>query len=133
MRANLYSSLASLKIGLDILLKEEHVELTRLMGHGGLFKTKGVAQRILAAAVDAPVTVMDTAGEGGAWGMAVLAQYMIQKKDGETLPQYLDGRVFAGQSGTTVSPAPEDVEGFNSFIEMYKKGYPIEQAAVESM
>ena len=133
MRANLYSSLASLKIGLDILLKEEHVELTRLMGHGGLFKTKGVAQRILAAAVDAPVTVMDTAGEGGAWGMAVLAQYMIQRKDGETLPQYLDNRVFAGQSGTTVSPVPEDVEGFNSFIEMYKKGYPIEQAAVESM
>ena len=76
---------------------------------------------------------MDTAGEGGAWGMAVLAQYMIQRKDGETLPQYLDNRVFAGQSGTTVSPVPEDVEGFNSFIEMYKKGYPIEQAAVESM
>ena len=96
-------------------------------------KSDLTSQRILAAAVDAPVTVMDTAGEGGAWGMAVLAQYMIQRKDGETLPQYLDNRVFAGQSGTTVSPVPEDVEGFNSFIEMYKKGYPIEQAAVESM
>jgi len=133
MRANLYSSLASLKIGLDILLKEEHVEVTKLMGHGGLFKTKGVGQSILAAAVNAPVTVMDTAGEGGAWGMAVLAQYMIQKEAGETLPQYLNNKVFAGQSGTTLSPKREDVEGFNQFIEIYKKGYPIEQAAIENL
>lgn len=133
MRANLYSSLASLKIGLDILLKDEHVKVTRLMGHGGLFKTKGVGQSILAAAVDAPVTVMDTAAEGGAWGMAVLARYMIDRQDGETLSQYLDNKVFAGQSGTTIAPKKEDVEGFNRFIETYKKGYPIERAAVESL
>lgn len=133
MRANLYSSLASLKIGLDILLKEEHVEVRRLMGHGGLFKTKGVGQQILADAVNAPVTVMDTAGEGGAWGIAVLAQYMIAKKEDETLPQYLEQRVFAGQGGSTLNPDPAGVEGFDRFIEMYRKGYLIEKAAVESM
>lgn len=133
MRANLYSSLASLKIGLDILLKDEHVEVSRLMGHGGLFKTKGVGQQILADAVNAPVTVMDTAGEGGAWGIAVLAQYMIAKGSGESLPHYLDTRVFAGQSGSTLNPDPAGVAGFDAFIGQYKRGYPVEQAAVENM
>jgi sugar (pentulose or hexulose) kinase len=132
MRANLYSSLASLKIGLDILFKEEHVTVSRLMGHGGLFKTKGVGQSVLAAAVNAPVTVMDTAAEGGAWGMAVLAQYMISGSD-MSLVDYLNGKVFAGQSGSTLEPKKEDVEGFDRFIEIYKEGYPIEHAAVAHM
>jgi len=132
MRANLYSSLASLKIGLDILLKEEHVSVSRLMGHGGLFKTSGVGQSILAAAVNAPVTVMDTAGEGGAWGIAVLAQYMVAK-NGLSLVDYLNKIVFANQTGTTLAPKKEDVEGFDRFIELYKAGYPVEKAAVENI
>jgi len=133
MRANLYSSLASLKIGLDILFREEKVEVSALMGHGGLFKTKGVGQSVLAAAVNAPVTVMATAGEGGAWGQAVLARYMTDREEGESLNDYLGKRVFAGMEGTTLEPRAEDVEGFDRFIEMYKKGYPVEQAAVESL
>jgi len=132
MRANLYSSLASLKIGLDILLKDEHVAVSKLMGHGGLFKTKGVGQSVLAAAVNAPVTVMDTAGEGGAWGIAVLAQYMIAGS-GLKLSDYLNEKVFAGVSGTTLEPKKEDVEGFDQFIELYKAGYPIEHAAIDAM
>ncbi len=130
MRANLYSSLASLKIGMDILLKEEHVEVSKLMGHGGLFKTKGVGQSVLAAAVNAPVTVMDNAGEGGAWGMAVLAQYM-KASGGMSLVEYLNSKVFAGQTGSTLEPVAEDVEGFENFIRLYKAGYPIEHMAVD--
>ena len=133
MRANLFSSLATLKIGMDILFKEENVKVSRLMGHGGLFKTKGVGQSILAAAANAPVTVMDTAGEGGAWGIAVLATYMASKEQEESLADYLNNKVFAGETGTTLEPDPKDVAGFDAFIETYKAGLPIERAAVESM
>ena len=133
MRANLFSSLATLKIGMDILFKEENVKVSRLMGHGGLFKTKGVGQSILAAAANAPVTVMDTAGEGGAWGIAVLANYMVSKEQEESLADYLNNKVFAGETGTTLEPDPKDVAGFDAFIETYKAGLPIERAAVESM
>jgi sugar (pentulose or hexulose) kinase len=130
MRAHLFTSLGALKIGLDIMLKQEGVKVDQMLGHGGLFKTKGVGQRIMAAAIDAPVTVMDTAGEGGAWGIAVLASFMLQKKEGETLEEYLTNKVFADQKGTTINPDSEDVKGFDAFIEHYKKGLEIERAAV---
>ncbi len=132
MRTHLYTSLGALKIGLDILLKEEGVKVDSITGHGGLFKTKGVGQRFLAAAMNAPITVMDTAGEGGAWGMAVLASYMIHKGEGETLDDYLNNRVFAGQSGSTMEPDAADVKGFDEFIERYKAGLAVERAAVDS-
>lgn len=133
MRTHLYSSLAALKIGLDILFKEERVEADEIFGHGGLFKTKGVGQRIMAAAMNTPVSVMETAGEGGAWGIALLASYMVNKAQGETLADYLNHKVFAGNKGSRMEPEPKDAEGFEAFIEQYKAGYPIEKAAVECM
>ena len=133
MRTHLYSSLAALKIGSDILFKEEKVQADEIFGHGGLFKTKGVGQGILAAAMDAPVSVMETAGEGGAWGIAVLAAYMRNKKDGEDLAHYLNESVFAGNKGSKMEPAAEDVAGFDAFIQRYKAGFPVEKAAVESI
>lgn len=133
MRVNLFSSMAALKVGLDIMLKEEGVQVDRIFGHGGLFKTKGVGQRFMAAAMNAPVSVMETAGEGGAWGIALLASYMINKADGETLDDYLLNKVFAGETGEELKPEKADVDGFDTFIERYKKGFPIEHAAVENM
>lgn len=133
MRVNLYSALATLKIGMDILLKEEGVQVDKLLGHGGLFKTKGVGQQILADAMNTPISVMETAGEGGAWGIAVLASYMIQKAEGETLGAYLNSKVFAGQEGSELAPNAEGVKGFDEFIKIYKAGLPIERAAVDSM
>ncbi len=131
MRVHLFTALGALKVGMDILLKEEHVEIDSILGHGGLFKTKGVGQSILAAAIDAPVSVMETAGEGGPWGMALLAFYMIRKEEGETLQDYLADKVFAGNAGTSMNPDPKDVEGFEVFTRRYKKGVAIEQAAAE--
>ena len=133
MRANLYTSLGALKVGLDILLKEEEVAIDRITGHGGLFKTKGVGQGILAAAMDAPVAVMETAGEGGPWGMALLASYMLQKADGESLEQYLSEKVFGGESGSVMEPDPADVAGFDAYIKAYKAALAAEKAAVEAM
>ncbi len=133
MRANLYTSLGALKLGLDILLKKEGVKVDSIMGHGGLFKTVGVGQKILAAAMDAPVSVMETAGEGGAWGIALLAAYMVDRDPGETLAAYLEHRVFAGDKGMSVTPDPADVEGFNAFIRRYEAGLAVERAAVENI
>ena len=133
MRVNLFTALGALKVGLDILLKEEGVKLDSILGHGGLFKTKGVGQSIMAAAMDAPVSVMETAGEGGAWGIALLASYMKNKEDGETLDDYLNNKVFAGYEAETIAPDAEDVKGFDAFIERYKAGLGIERAAVECM
>lgn len=133
MRVHLYTALGALKIGNDILLKEEGVKVDKLLGHGGLFKTKGVGQQILADAMNTPISVMETAGEGGAWGIAVLASYMIQKEEGETLGAYLNDKVFAGQEGASLEPDPEGVIGFDEFIRIYKAGLPIERAAVDSM
>lgn len=133
MRTHLYSSLAALKIGLDILFKEEKVQADEIFGHGGLFKTKGVGQRIMAAAMDTPVSVMETAGEGGAWGIAVLASYMISKAPDETLAAYLNDRVFAGNRGSRMEPLADDVKGFDVFIQNYKAGFPMEHAAVDCM
>ena len=132
MRTNLYTCLGAMRVGLNILIDQEHVKIDRLLGHGGLFKTKGVGQQILADAVNAPVSVMSTAGEGGAWGIALLAAYLVDKKDGETLDEFLDNCVFAGNEGSTLDPEPEGVKGFNEFMDRYMKGLPIERAAVES-
>ena len=133
MRANLYSAFGALKVGCDIMLKEEGVKLDRITGHGGLFKTERVGQSYLAAAINAPVTVMKTAGEGGAWGMAILANYLVTKKEGETLESYLDNRVFAGQEGVTLAPDPENVAGFEEFGKRYVEGLPIVREATRSL
>ncbi|MCF2554009.1 xylulokinase [Faecalicatena contorta] len=133
MRAHLFTALGALKVGMDILLKEENVAIDSILGHGGLFKTKGVGQSILAAAIDAPVSVMETAGEGGPWGMALLAAYMLDKAEDETLQAYLSEKVFGDNKGTSMDPVKADVEGFEVFIERYKKGIAIEQAAVDNL
>jgi sugar (pentulose or hexulose) kinase len=131
MRVHLFTSLGALKTGLDILLKQERVQVDEILGHGGLFKTKAVGQSILAAAINAPVSVMETAGEGGAWGITLLASYMINKGESETLEHYLAQKVFAGETGTKINPDPKDVEGFEEFIKRYTKGLAIERAAVD--
>ena len=133
MRVHLYTSLGALKTGMDILLKKEHVKVDTLLGHGGLFKTKGVGQRILAGAMNAPVSVMETAGEGGAWGIALLAAYMRNKKEGQSLDRYLADQVFGGDQGIRLEPVKEDVEGFEAFMERYAQGLAIERAAVDHM
>ncbi len=133
MRTHLFTSLGALKTGLDILLQEEKVIVDRIFGHGGLFKTKGVGQRILAAAMDAPVSVMETAGEGGAWGIALLASYMVHKREEQTLADYLSHQVFGGETGVCIEPDQKDVDGFNQFMERYRAGLAIERAAVEVM
>ena len=130
IRTNLYATVAVLKLGNDVLFKEEQVKVDRITGHGGLFKTPGVGQRVLAAALNSPISVMETAGEGGAWGIALLAGYLVNNPKGLNLSDYLDKVVFAGNTGTEIAPTPEDVEGFNKYIENYKACLPIEQAAV---
>ena len=112
------------------MLKEEGVKVDRITGHGGYFKTAGVGQRVLAAALNSPISVMETAGEGGAWGIALLAGYLINNKE-KNLADYLEEVVFAGNTGTSIAPTTEDVEGFEKYIENYKKCLPIERAAVE--
>ena len=133
MRTHLFAMLASMKLGLNILLDEEGVHVDQIYGHGGMFKTKGVGQRFMAAAINVPVVVMETAGEGGPWGVALLAGYMVDKADGETLESYLTNRIFAGKLGDCIEPKAEDVESFNAYIQRFKAGLPIERAAVESL
>ncbi|MCR5131087.1 MAG: FGGY-family carbohydrate kinase [Prevotella sp.] len=130
MRAHLYGAIAVLKFGNDILFKEEGIQVDRITGHGGYFKTAGVGQRMLAAALNSPISVMETAGEGGAWGIALLASYLVNNADKKPLADYLEDVVFAGNTGTEIAPTAEDVEGFNRYIENYKRGLAIEQAAV---
>ena len=132
MRSNLYGSLAVLKIGNDLLLKEEKIQIKSITGHGGLFKTKGVGQSVLAAALNSPISVMSTAGEGGAWGMAVLANFMIRDNQSETMQDYLDNHVFAGLEVSTMDPNPEMVKGYDEYIEDYKRTLAAEAAAVEN-
>ncbi|MDE6533010.1 MAG: FGGY-family carbohydrate kinase [Muribaculaceae bacterium] len=130
MRANISAAVAVLKIGNDILFNEEKIKVDRITGHGGLFKTKGVGQSILAAALNSPISVMETAGEGGAWGMALLAGYLVNNKEQRNLADYLEKDVFAGNTGTSIAPTEEAVAGFNAYIENYKKCLPIEESAV---
>ena len=132
MRANLYASVAVLKIGNDILFEKEKVEVDRLTGHGGLFKTPVVGQRILAAALNTPISVMETAGEGGAWGIALLASYLVNNPGTLSLPVWLAEKVFKGNVGSEIAPDPEDVAGFNTYISSYRRGLAIEKAAVEA-
>lgn len=131
MRANLHAAVAVLKIGNDVLFTEEHVKVDRITGHGGLFKTKGVGQRILAAALNSPISVMETAGEGGAWGMALLASFAVNNKNDRTLADYLETEVFAGNTGFSIAPTAEEVEGFNRYIKNYTECLGIESVAVE--
>ena len=133
IRTHLFSSLAALKIGMDILFEQEKVKLDQLLGHGGFFKTKEVGQKMMAAAMNVPVSVMETAGEGGAWGIALLAFYMLHKSANEPLEAYLSDKVFAGENGTTIAPDQRDVDGFAAFMERYKKGLVIERAAVDGL
>ena len=133
MRVHLYTALGALKTGMDILTKQEHVAVDNILGHGGLFKTEGVAQRILAAALNTPVSVMATAGEGGAWGMAILAAYATAKEEGETLERYLAEKVFRDARGSRVVPVPEEAEDYEKFMETYRRGLAIERAAVDHM
>jgi len=131
MRVNLFTALGALKIGLNILLDKEQVKVDKILGHGGFFKTREVGQKIMAAAVNAPVSVMETAGEGGAWGIALLASYMVNKEENESLEDFLNEKVFNGQKGSTVEPDPSDVSGFNEFMKRYTTGLAIERAAVD--
>lgn len=132
MRTHLYSALGTLKLGMDILSGED-VKIDKMFGHGGLFKTKDVGQRFMAAALNTPVSLMETAGEGGAWGIAVLASYMKNKDNGETLTDFLNNKVFKGGSVYTLEPDKSDVQGFNAFAERYKKGLTIEEEAVKNI
>ncbi len=133
MRSHLYASFASLKIGMDLLLQEEKISLDAIYGHGGIFKTQGVAQNYLAAALNTPVSVMETAGEGGPWGMALLAAYLVKKQPGETLADYLGKRVFADALSISVDPDPKDVEGFHIYAKRFKDAIGIEQLAAKEI
>ena len=133
MRTHLYSALGALKAGCDILLTEEGAGLDKITAHGGFFQTERVGQSFLAAALGVPVTVMKTAGEGGAWGIAVLANYLVTKEKGESLHDYLENKVFCGQEGVTLAPDPADIEGFEAFFARYKAGLPIVREAVASL
>ena len=129
-RAQLYATMATLKIGMDILA-EEGVAIDSLTGHGGLFKTPGVGQRYMAAACNAPVTCMDTAGEGGPYGMALLAAYLLRREEGERLEDFLSNRVFAGVSGSTAAPDGAEAAAFGEYIQRYKALLQVERAAAE--
>lgn len=130
-RAQLCSAAATLSIGMEILA-DEHVKIDKLLGHGGYFKAPLAGQKIMAAALEAPVSVMKTAGEGGPWGIALLASYMQNKAEGETLESFLDSRVFSNEDAFEVKPDPEDIAGFKKFLDNYKKSLPVEKAAVEA-
>ncbi len=132
MRTHLYGAIGVLKAGNDILLKEEMIRVDRITGHGGYFTTPGVGQRMLAAALNSPISVMETAGEGGAWGIALLASYVVNNEEKLSLADWLDKVVFANNTGTEVVPTPEDVAGFDKYLENYKRGLAIEQAAVDN-
>lgn len=131
MRSHLYAALGALKVGMDILNEGETVSIDKMTGHGGLFKTEGVGQKIMAAAVKAPVSVMETAGEGGPWGEAILAAYMMNKEDGETLQDYLNCKVFADAKCVTIEPNTEDMEGLESYISKFKEGIEMERIATK--
>ena len=131
MRSQLYGAIATLKIGMDMLAKEENVESDRLLGHGGFFKTPGVGQQILADALNVPISTMETAGEGGPWGMALLAAYMCRKDEGETMEDYLQNKVFAHAASTVLQPDPAGVAGFQAYMERYQACIPAQQAAAQ--
>ena len=131
MRVQLYTCFGAMKLGMDILTKEENVKIDKILGHGGIFKTKGVAQSILSAAINVPVVVMETAGEGGAWGIALLALYLDKKQENSSLEEFLNNTIFGEAEAITIEPNENMVIGYEKFLENYKKGLTIEQEAVE--
>ena len=132
IRAHLFSSLCALRTGLDVLTEGEGVRVEEIRGHGGFFKTPEIGQRIMAAAADTAVSVLETAGEGGAWGMALLAAYSVRDRKELDLPGYLD-EVFKDSIGSALPPRPEDVSGFIQYFQRYKAGLAVEAAAVQSL
>jgi sugar (pentulose or hexulose) kinase len=133
MRVHLFAALGALRIGLDILFEQEQVSIDQILGHGGFFKTKDVGQKMMAAAMNVPVSIMETAGEGGAWGIALLASFMHNRRENESLAAYLADKVFTEESGITMTPDPADVEGFALFMNRYKAGLVIEKTAVAAL
>ena len=133
MRAQLFSTMATLRVGMDILFEKEKVELQRLCGHGGLFKTPVVGQRLMSGAMNTPVVVMETAGEGGAWGIALLAEFLRTKGAGESLERFLDQKVFDANQGTSIDPQKEDVDSFNDYMTRYKAAVSVEKEAIRSL
>lgn len=131
MRIHLASAFGAMRIGMDIL-KSENVQIDRLVGHGGIFKTPEVGQRILASAMEAPVTVMDTAGEGGAWGIALLAAYMMDRH-GKSLENFLAEDVFGQDQGITITPSAEEIAGYQIFMRRYREGIDIEKTAIHQL
>ncbi len=131
MRTHLYTALGALKVGNDILMKEENVKADFFFGQGGFFKVRGVGDRVMAAALNTPIKLMETAGEGGPWGQAILAGFMCQKEEGETLEKYLSDKVFKSGKVETCDPVAEDVKGFDEFMKDYNAGLQIERAAVD--
>lgn len=130
MRAQLYGTMATLRLGMNILFDKENVQIEKLLGHGGLFKTPVVGQKFMAGAMNTPVAVMETAGEGGAWGIALLAAYMSNKSEKETLEAYLENKVFADYKASVIEPDQADVDGFNAYIKRYEKAVEIEKSAI---
>lgn len=131
MRMHLYSALAALKVGLDILTVEEKVTVKKMYGHGGFFKTPKAGQTVASAAIGSPVCVMETAGEGGAWGIALLALYMVEKREQQTLASYLEDVIFAGSTGSELLADQTDMDGFNAFMKKYVDALKVEKAAVD--
>lgn len=131
MRAQLYGTMATLRLGMNILFDKENVKIEKLLGHGGLFKTPVVGQKLMAGALNTPVAVMETAGEGGAWGIALLASYMVNKNDNEILENYLENKVFADYKASVIEPDMKDVEGFNAYIKRYESAVAVEKTAID--
>ena len=130
MRAQLYGTMATLRLGMNILFDKENVQIEKLLGHGGLLKTPIVGQKLMAGALNTPVAVMETAGEGGAWGIALLAAYMVNKNN-EPLEDYLENKVFAEYKASVIEPDKVDVDGFNEYIKRYEAAVSVEKAAID--
>ncbi|HLS03926.1 MAG TPA: FGGY-family carbohydrate kinase, partial [Actinomycetales bacterium] len=135
VRGQIYASFATLRLGMDILTQDEGVGIDKLLAHGGMFQTEGVAQQLLAGALNVPISLATTASEGGAWGIAVLAAYTAggKRESGQGLQEHLDTEVFAGTTFTTAEPNPQDTDGFNDFYAAWRAGLAVERAAVDHL
>ncbi|MCL2820614.1 MAG: FGGY-family carbohydrate kinase, partial [Oscillospiraceae bacterium] len=133
MRSLLFSAMASLRIGMNILTDDEGVRVSKLLGHGGLFKTPVVGQKLMAGALNTPIAVMESAGEGGAWGIALLAAFAVNKENNESLESFLDNKIFAGSAVSTITPDPADVKGFEDYLKLYRAALKVEKTAVEEL
>jgi len=131
MRTHIYSSFATVKIGLDLLFNDQEIKINKLLGHGGLFKIEKIAQQMLASSLNTPVEVTNSASEGGAWGIAILAEYLSHKEQNQSLEEYLNKKIFADTNSIVCYPNQEETEGFNIFLERYKKTLQVENFAVK--